>query len=1024
VVTRLEFGLLGPLLVDRGGDRVPIPAGRQRALLAVLLLNAGQLVSAGDLIEALWGLDPPTSARASLQNYVRRLRKALGDGDHSRIRTQPRGYLISADASELDVARFEVLLRAARAAAKGGSWDQASAAAHEAMSLWRGEPLADVESEMLALREVPRLSEMRLQALEVGLEADLHLGRHADVILELRRLAGAYPLREHLHALLMLALYQCGRQAEALAVYRDARKVLVNELGTEPGAELHQLHQRMLNAEPIVAVAESAPQAGHPVRVVPRELPSAVRYFTGRERELSLLTTLLERGIDEAPGTVVISAIGGTAGVGKTALAVYWAHQAAERFPDGQLYVNLRGYDPRLPMQASDALAGFLRTLGVPTREIPADADERAAYYRSVLAGRQMLVVLDNARSEEQVRPLLPATVGCVALVTSRDSLAGLVAREGACRIELDLLPLKDATGLLRALISEQAAADPAATQAMAAQCSRLPLALRVAAERAAARPGASLADLVAELADERRRLDMLDTGRDPRTAVRTVFSWSYRHLDPGAAHAFRLISLHPGSDLDCYAAAALTGTTVTQARHLLEQLARAYLIQPSGPARYGLHDLLRAYARELCADHDAEDERRAALTRLFDYYLHTAAVAVDTLYPADQHRRPRIPRPATPVPPVTSLAAAQAWLDAELANLAAVAAHTASYGWPRHTTRLGISLFRYLDTGGHIAEALAIHACARAAARHLGDSAAEAEALISLGTVELRQGQYQKTVGLLRRALALCRATGDRSGEARALHNLGVIALQHGRWTQANGHFERAVALYREVGDRYGEARALGNLDIVAIQQGRYQQAAEHTRQALALSRETGDRSGEAYGLNNLGIIEQRQGCYESATGYHRQALTLFRETGDRSGEAYALADLGDVDMRQGRYQQAVTHHRRSLELFRETGDPAGQVKALNGLGEVLFATGRHDDACAQHAIALELASQMGDKYEQARAHDGLGHAYQSLGDRARARSQWEKALTIYARLGTPEADQLRARLAEGRTSPVESLT
>src|SRR5216683_2467376 len=581
MAVEMEFCLLGPLVVRRGAVAVPVPRGKQRAVLAALLLSANKPVQVDDLAETLWGAESPRSARVTVANYVKRLRYAFGDGGRDRIRTMPHGYLIEVRASELDVFRFEAITAAARSAARGGSWAQASERARSAWSLWRGEPLGDVESEALAQREVPRLVGLRLQALETRLDADLHLGGHADVIPELRHLADAYPLHENLHALLMLALYRSGRQAEAQAVYRHVRHVLTEDLGTEPGKEIRELHHRILTADPALTLPVPAPGPHGHLVVVPRELPAAVSHFTARDSELSALTGLAGMA---TPGTVVISAIGGTAGVGKTALALYWAHQVADSFPDGQLYVNLRGYDPEQPVPAADVLAGFLRALGVPGTDIPAEIDERAARYRSLLAGRRMLVVLDNAGSAEQVRPLLPGSPGCMTVVTSRDSLAGLVARDGATRLDLDLLPLADAVSLLRALIGERADADPVAAEALAARCCRLPLALRIAAELAAARPAAPLARLVGELADQQRRLDLLDADGDARTAVRAVFSWSCRHLDPDAASAFRLACLHPGPDLGRYAIAALTGATLEQAERMLGVLAQAHLIQPAGP--------------------------------------------------------------------------------------------------------------------------------------------------------------------------------------------------------------------------------------------------------------------------------------------------------------------------------------------------------------------------------------------------------------------------------------------------------
>ena len=1021
----VRFALLGTLMLAGGaGDPVVVSGARQRALLASLLLSANVPVSPDALAEAVWDGSPPPGAPATLRSHIRRLRQALGPQAGARIKACDPGYLISVQEPELDVLRFEAACADAGAARRAARWPEASAAAARAVELWRGTPLLDVPSQVLRDQFVPRLEQMRLQALEDRAEADLRLGCHDRLIPELRDLAARHPVRERFHAQLMEALARAGRQAEALDAYRQARRALVDELGIEPGPHLRLLHQQILDGGPALAAppagrdgtlqapAPLADSASSPAGV-PRELPGTAAHFTGREGELAVLAGLLDRGGEETPGTVVISAIGGTAGVGKTALAVHWAHQVADRFPDGQLYVNLRGYDPGQLVPAAGALAGFLRALGVPGPDIPPEPDERAARYRSLLAGRRMLIVLDNAGSVEQVRLLLPGTPACVTVVTSRDSLPGLVARDGAVRLDLDLLPAADAVSLLRALIGDRADADPGAAEALAAQCCRLPLALRVAAELAAARPAIPLAGLVGELADQQRRLDLLDAGGDSRTAVRAVFSWSYRHLDPAAARMFRLLGLHPGPDVDRYAAAALTGATVKQAERVLGALTRAHLTQLAGLGRYSMHDLLRAYARDLAADSDTDDEQQAALTRLFDRYLHTAAVAMDTLFPGERHRRPLIPPPATPAPPLTDPAVALAWLDAERATLVAVAVHTASHGWPGHATRLAATLFRYLDSGGHYPEAITIHSQARLAARHTGDPAAEAEALISLGVLALDQGYRQQAAAYLQQGLALFRATGDRSGEVRALGNLGNLNLQLGHYGQATGHLQQALALFREIGDQAGEAHALASLSVIDFQQGRYEQATGHLHRTLALSRQAGDRTGEAHALSSLGEVDLRRGNCGQATGHLQQALALFRETGSRSGEARALTALGDAGLRQGRYEQAADYQRQSLAVCSEIGYRAGEAVALNGLGEVFLAAGRSSDARAQHAAALSVTTQSGEKYEQARAHNGLAHACHAAGDPGQARRHWKEALTLYISLGAPETDQVRAHLA-----------
>jgi tetratricopeptide (TPR) repeat protein/transcriptional regulator with XRE-family HTH domain len=764
--------------------------------------------------------------------------------------------------------------------------------------------------------------------------------------------------------------------------------------------------------EELLAIS-GVPRSGAAKPDVPRQLPPAVAGFTGRSAELDALTALLDRSAGQVPTAIVISAIGGTAGVGKTALAIKWAHQAAARFPDGQLYVNLRGYDPDQPMPAGDALAGFLRALGVPGQEIPPEADERASRYRSLLAGNRVLVVLDNAGSVEQVRPLLPGSPSCAVLVTSRDSLAGLVARHGATRLRLDLLPPAEAVGLLRELIGKRVDDDPGAAGMLAAQCCRLPLALRVAAELAAARPDVPLAELAGELADQQGRLDLLDAGGDPRTAVRAVFSWSYRHLDPAAARAFRLAGLHPSPDLDPYAVAALTGTSLQDARMVLDALARAHLVQPAGPSRYGMHDLLRAYARELAGASDGQAEQNAALTRLFDHYLHTASMAMDTLYPAERDRRPLVPPPDTPIPPVTEPAAARAWLDTERATLVAGTVHAAGHGWPAHATRLSDTLSRYLYAGGHYPEAVTIHSQARAVAQHTGNRAAEANALNYLGTVHWRQSRYQEAADHLQQALALYRQAGERAAQARPLDNLGAICFFQGRYREAIGLRRQALAIYRETGDPVGESIALNNLGVSEERQGRYDLAARHYGQALAIAADVGNSHLECAVLVGLGIIGLRRGRYRQAADNLHRALVMSREIGYRAAEAEALTRIGDVCLRRGDPEEASGHLREALSLCQEIGSRSGEADALNSLGEMLLATGQPDRARAEHNAALDLAARTGDKYQQARAHHGIGQACRAGGDVGGACRHWQQALALFTELGTPEADQVRTQLA-----------
>jgi DNA-binding SARP family transcriptional activator/tetratricopeptide (TPR) repeat protein len=1010
----VEFGVLGPLLVRVNGEAVPIPRGKQRTLLAALLLSAGRTVPADQLADMLWDPEPPPpSAAVTLQNYVKRLRQALGTTGRDRIVTQPHGYLIRVESGELDLTVMEQGLAAARRAARDAVWDRAADDATAALTLWRGEPLCDVELPPLAVSEVARLAELHLQASELRAEACLRLARHAEVVTELEQLAVGAPLREHSQAMLMLALYRCGRRAEALAAYQHARDVLVDELGSEPGPELQALHGQILRDDPALTPSHGTTEAvmaeGPGLKAI-RQLPAAVSSFTGREAELAALTGLLEPRSSALAPALVISAIGGTAGVGKTALAVQWAHQVAGRFPDGQLYVNLRGYDPDQPVAAADALAGFLHALGVPGQEIPDGAVERSGLYRSRLAGRQMLVVLDNARDSDQVRPLLPGDPGCAAVVTSRDQLAGLVAADGARRLDLNVLPAKDAVALLRSLIGSRADGEPEATQELAGLCARLPLALRIAAELAAARPTAALADLVTELAAN--RLDLLDAGED-RADVRAVFSWSVRQLPDEVAAPFALTGLHPGADFDLYAAAALTGSTTGQARQVLSRLHRASLIQAAGPGRYGLHDLLRAYAREQAAARDADVSCEQALTRLFDYYLSAAAASMDILYPGESHLRPRIPPSAAVLPEMPGEREARSWLDNERANLVAVVVHCAGHGWPRHATNLAGTLFRYLISGSYLPEAHTIYDHALRAARHSGDVDAEASALNGLGGIDIMKGHYRDAADNCQAALERYRQCGDRLGEARVLRNLGIAEQYLHNQESAADHYSQAIAAAEDAGDSHGAARALAYLAGVETEMGSYDRAAEHLRRALPLLHDAKDYVGEAEALERAGELSLHQDQLTQAADVFEQALAIYQRIDSPTGVANQLFSLGVVRLRQREYQEAIGSLRQGLTLYRETGHQHGEVMTLRNLAEALHGAGEPAVARAELETALRLAAETGNAYEQASAHRDLAESHHSAGDDEQARGHWQQALDLYTQLDAPEAQQVRSRLS-----------
>lgn len=623
----IEFGVLGPLTVRLNGTPVAVNAAMRRQLLAVLLCRAGQPIPVPAVMAALWGPGPPPTARKTLQAYVYRLRKEL---DHAeRITHGPAGYTILAAPAELDALRLAELAGQARGAVRQGEPERASDLYGRALSLWRGTPYTDIPADLMVADEVRRLERQRLLILEERCAVDLGLGRHAGLTSELLDLVRAHPYREGLRGHLMLALYRAGRRAEALEVFRDARVLLRDELGVDPGPDLQRLHEALLrDDEQLMAFgterAVILPERPSPYGV-PRELPADVQGFCGRDEALKALDELLPNGDhDEVPGPVVVSAIAGAAGVGKTALAVHWAHRVAGRFPDGQLYVNLRGYDPGPPMRPLDALAAFLRALGLPADQVPADLAEAAARFRSLAADRRLLVVLDNAGSAQQVRPLLPGSPGCLVLVTSRDRLTGLIARDGARRLTLNVLDQAKAGDLLCRLVgADRIHAEPAAATALARECGYLPLALRIAAAYLADQPHHQIAAYVQAL-QTGNPITALSVDGDPDSAVRAAFDLSYTKLTPPAQRLFRLFGLVPCDDFDITAAAVLTALPEPDTTPLVAELTDAHLIEWSSSARFSLHDLLRRYAATLAHAHESTPDRSAAMRRLFTWTRST----------------------------------------------------------------------------------------------------------------------------------------------------------------------------------------------------------------------------------------------------------------------------------------------------------------------------------------------------------------------------------------------------------------
>ncbi len=939
-----------------------IGAAKQRLVLAALAVAPGTVVPLDALVDRVWGEAPPGRPAATLYPYVSQLRRALEPAGAGIVR-RSGGYVCDVPPECVDLVRFRARLAAARQA------DDLTAIEllEEALAPWPGEPLAGLPGAW-----PDRLRDTSYQQKLSGWLslAELHQRRGDLAVLADRLLVvtADHPLSEPLAARVIRALALAGRRAEALDFYARLREHLSSELGEEPGEELQQLHLGLLRRAPELHATDGASYHQAP-RVVPRQLPSATRHFTGRVRELKVLDELLGTAGD-APATMM-SVIAGTAGVGKTAIALHWAQRVADHFPDGQLFVNLRGFDPAAtPLPAEEALRTFLETLGVPDTRIPRDLEGRSTMFRSMLAGRRMLVLLDNARDVAHVRPLLPGTPGCLAIVTSRNQLTGLVIESGAQPLGLELLPDVDAVRLLtRYLGPERIAAEPEAEPPLVERCARLPLALVVAAGRAATEPDLRLTAIAAELSDVAQRLDALRTD-DESTTVRAVFATSYGALRPRAQRLFRLFGLHPGVDISVTAAAALVEAPPAETKRLLSELCTVALLSQHRWGRYAGHDLIRLFARDHAVEDETDDARHAAITRLRDHYRYGALVAMDLYDPGGRDRRPRPPVPATPALDLADRAAAVEWLDAERANLIAVAMDAGAHGSPEHTADLSVLLFRYLDATGNHQEALRLH---RAAAE-VADGPMRGRVLGCLGTVCWRLGQYDYALAHFGDALDVHRRYGNADAEGSTLTNLAIVHVQLGQLAEAVAHLRRAVAIHQEAGNRAAEADARGNLSDAYTQ--------------------VGDLGG--------------------ALAESRAQLTLAREIGHRAAEGVALSNVGTVLHRLGRPTDALDHHERALTVVREIGNRDCEVQVLNGLGLDLRALDRYDDGAARHREALTLATEIGNRYEQARAYDGLGECSVAGGDHVAARNHWRQALQLYTALGTPEVEAVAARLAE----------
>ncbi|MEU1814722.1 BTAD domain-containing putative transcriptional regulator [Streptomyces roseifaciens] len=961
----LRFAVLGPLLAWRGREALDTGSPQQRAVLAALLLRGGHTATVGELVDGLWGSGPPATALNALRTYAFRLRRSFGaegagvlvsDSGGYAIRTGPAGPgpAGSGPVVELDLDRARALAEEGHRARRSGNPVRARELVAEALAVWRGESLAGLPGPY-AQTQRTRLEEWRLSLIETRLELDLEVGSHAEAVSELTALTAAHPLREPLRELLMLALYRNGRQAEALAVHADTRRLLAEELGVGPRPELSVLHHRILNADPALTAAAGPARKATAFpegSIRPAQLPADTAHFTGRTAHVTEIRDLLAAGPGSSPA---VPAVTGTGGVGKTTLAVHAAHSVRHRFPDGQLYADLQGTGPE-PAEPETVLGWFLRALGVSGAAVPEGADERSALFRSTLDGRRVLVLLDNARDAAQVRPLLPGTGGCAVLVTSRHRMTGLA---GARIVDLDVMGPGEGLALFTRIVgAERVEAERDAATDVVEACGFLPLAIRIAASRLAARRTWTVPLLARKLRDERRRLDELRTGD---LAVTATFELGYGQLEPGQARAFRLLGLADGPDISLAAAAAVLDLGPDATEELLESLVDTSLLESAAPGRYRYHDLVRLYARA-CAERDEQPPagREAALSRLLDFYLATAARAYALARPGDRlvaHLAP------TAVPGLAFEDGGEAvgWLTTEAACiLSCVRLQATGGGSPASLARAADLLLVAKDlVEAGISGSAYVHAAEAvlAAARVAGDAQAEGRACIALAHAHRFTGQLEEADEYAHRSLLLVDATDDPMLiRCYAANQLGIIAIHQRRYRDAEAHLRRALDHFRADGNRVGEASALSNLSRAHVGLDDAARAVELAEEALAVYRSVGGSWRLANALYSLGLALAEDGRADEGLDRLAEALGIFRESRQRWWEGITLYRTAEVHLVAGRAEEAVQPAELALSILRGLGSWWQLAGVLTVLARALDLIGQAERAraCRQEARAI----------------------------------------------------------------------
>lgn len=952
---RPRFRLLGALQVLADGRELHVGGLYSQRIFAMLLLNANQVVTVARLGEAAWGADLPETAHRQVRNRISGLRRLL-TGAGVVIETNRPGYRVLVDPEDLDVLVFDRLVEQARTAKTPR---QGARMLRDALACWRGPALEGLGEPLRSESTV--LEEKRLAAVARCIDLEIAAGDHATTLPELRRLNAEHPLHEGFAARLMVALRREGRQNEALAIYRRLRRRLVAELGVEPGIEVRQLNEATIKgeaAEPatIGAAAQVASDG------LPHELLGDVAAFTGRDNELARLRQVLaEAGESGVPG---ILAVHGAGGIGKSALTIHAAHQLAHGYPDGQLYVDLQGATDGLrPLTPLNVLRRFLRVLDPRGGDIPFDLSEGAGRFRSVTATRRILIVLDNARDAAQVAPLLPSSATCAVLVTSRRMLASL---SGAHHLHLGVLSDADALEYLARISGvEQIANDPAATEIIH-WCGNLPLALRIAGAKLAARPGLRLRDLADRLADARRRLDTLEfTDISVRSSVEVSLHElrrSSERSNRAAADALVMLSVLDAPSIEVRAAARVLEASESATEHTLEKLVDVSLLENVSVGRYRLHDLVRLYARERALEVMPAEHQAAALNRVLAMYIATAWNASTLIRPGDFRAGRRDPRWVGDSLTIADSAAALDWLEAEHVNLLSAIRQAASTPGvaAEAATQLSQAVYAFLRLRGHWSDMAESSRIALTAARSAGNRAAEAAVRNDLGAALCKLGHFAEAIDCLSTGLIIHRELGDRDGEAQCLSNIGVAHKMNGRLDSALACYQESLAIHETIGNRRGQAMSLGNLGPLHRIQGRYTEALACHQRGLELFRLLGDRYGQAVGLVELGMLYGQTGRPAEALTCLNDSLATYREMGDRHGEAEALCQLGVIQRDIDLPEQALIAHQVAITLSRKSDLRLALAHNLREMGRTLHALGRREEARAAWSESLTIFTEL----------------------------------------------------------------